>query len=61
MTFLKFLIRNLDDILFILGGVAILIGTYKLSPIAAWFVGGAECLIAGVVIAWSSRNNNDPS
>jgi len=52
--------RYLDDFLFILGCAAILIGTYKLSPTAAWFVAGAEFLIAGVVIAWSKKNN-DPS
>jgi len=42
-----------DDILFVAGFIAILIGTYKLSPIAAWFVGGVECLVAAILIARS--------
>ncbi len=47
--------RYADDALFILGCVFILIGAYALHPIAAWFVAGAECLIAGFLIAWSKR------
>ncbi len=44
-----------EDLLFTVGLLAILIGTYKIEPLAAWFVGGAECLIAGFVLAWSKR------
>jgi hypothetical protein len=44
-----------DDLFFITGGLAILIGTYQIQPIAAWFVGGAECLMAGFLLAWSRK------
>ena len=44
-----------DDLLFVIGFIFILIGSYCLYPVAAWFVAGAECLIYGVLIAWSKR------
>ncbi len=44
-----------EDLLFVAGLLAILIGTYKIEPLAAWFVGGMECLVAGFVLAWSKR------
>lgn len=47
-----------DDILFVIGALAILYGTYQISPIAAWFVFGVECLVAGVLIAWSTKPND---
>lgn len=53
--FRSFTKRYGEDLLFLAGLIAILIGTYQLSSIAAWFVGGAECIISGVVLAWSKR------
>jgi hypothetical protein len=53
--FRAWLRKYADDLLFIIGFVFILIGSYCLSPIAAWFVAGAECLIYGILIAWSKR------
>jgi hypothetical protein len=44
-----------DDLLFIVGFVFILIGSYCLYPVSAWFVAGVECLIYGVLIAWSHK------
>ena len=60
MKLFKLLARYIDDVLLFSWCVTILIGTYKLSPIAAWFVAGAELLIAGVLVAWSKKPN-DPS
>ena len=50
-----FLKKSADDLLMFAGFLAILIGTYQLSPIAAWFVGGGECLVAAFLLAWSKR------
>jgi len=47
--------NHTEDLLFVAGLLAILYGTYQLNALAAWFVGGVECLIAGFVIAWSKR------
>jgi hypothetical protein len=47
--------RNADDLFFVVGFVFILIGSYCLYPVAAWFVAGVECLICGVLIAWSRK------
>lgn len=44
-----------DDLLFIVGLMLILIGTYQLSHVAAWFVAGVECLIAAFVVAGSTQ------
>ena len=44
-----------EDLLFLVGFLAILIGTCLINPLVAWFVGGAECLIAGLILAWSKR------
>lgn len=53
---LRSFIRNYaEDFLLLIGFTAILIGTYQISPIAAWFVGGAECLIAAFLVAGSSK------
>jgi len=53
--FRAWLRKSSEDLLFFAGFLAILIGSYQIDPLAAWFVGGAECLIAGVVLAWSKR------
>lgn len=58
---MKFLNNYFDDVLFIVGFILILIGTYKILPIAAWFVGGLECLISGFLIAWGGKSNNNDS
>jgi len=47
--------KSSEDLLFLAGFLAILIGTHQINPVAAWFVGGVECLIAGVLLAWSKR------
>jgi hypothetical membrane protein len=44
-----------DDLLFVAGFVAILIGVYQLNPLACWFVAGVEFLVAGTIVAWSKR------
>ena len=53
--FRAWLRKYADDLLFILGFVFILIGSYCIQPVAAWFVAGVECLIYGVLIAWSHK------
>jgi hypothetical protein len=50
-----FLKNNFEDLLFFAGLLSILYGSYQINPLAAWFVAGAECLIAGFLIAWSKR------
>jgi hypothetical protein len=50
-----FLRKYSEDLLFLAGCLAILIGSHQINPLAAWFVGGAECLIAGFLLAWSKR------
>lgn len=44
-----------DDLLFVAGCFAILIGSYRIDPTLAWFVCGVEFLVAGIVVAWSKR------
>jgi len=44
-----------EDLLFLAGCLAIVIGSYQINPLAAWFVGGVECLLAGFLLAWSKR------
>jgi hypothetical protein len=43
--------KYLDDILYIIGVIAICIGTYQLYPVATWFVAGVFCLIGAVLWA----------
>ncbi len=45
----------LDDIFIFAGCALILIGTYLLSPVATWFVGGAMCITAGVLVGMGGR------
>lgn len=45
----------IDDLLVLAGFILILIGSYQITPVAAWFVGGAECFIAAFLIAGSNR------
>ncbi len=52
---LAWLRKNSDDLFFIAGFLFILAGSYCVNPVSAWFVAGAECLIYGVLIAWSRR------
>lgn len=47
--------KSSEDLLFLAGCLAILVGAYQINPVAAWFVGGVECLIAGFLLAWSKR------
>jgi len=47
--------RYLDDFLILAGCGAILYGTWLLSTIAAWFVGGAMLIGLGAVIAYGRR------
>jgi hypothetical protein len=54
-SFRSWIRKYSEDLLFLAGFLAILIGAYQVNPLAAWFVGGAECLIAGFVLAWSKR------
>lgn len=49
--------RYAEDFLVLAGFVAILIGTHQISTVAAWFIGGVECLIAAFLIAWSNRTS----
>jgi uncharacterized membrane protein SirB2 len=42
--------RYLDDLLFLLGALLICIGTYALCPAATWFVAGAFCIVAGMLV-----------
>jgi hypothetical protein len=55
---MKFIHENAEDLLLIAGFAAILFGTYKVSPLAAWFVGGVECLVAAILVAWSKKTND---
>lgn len=49
-------VRKYNEDLFVFAGfTSILIGAYHLHPLAAWFVGGVECLIVAILIAWSKR------
>jgi hypothetical protein len=47
--------KYLDDILFVLGAVLITIGTFRLCPVATWFVAGAFCIVGGVLFARSKN------
>lgn len=44
-----------EEILILLGFVLFLIGAYQIEPIAAWFVGGMECLLYSGLLGWSKR------
>jgi|GEM_PF-4346434 len=48
---IKFLLNYADDLLYALGSLLILIGTYFLLPLATWFVAGAICLVSAYL--WS--------
>lgn len=48
--------KYLEDVLFFAGLLFILIGTIQINAIAGWFVGGLECIGAGVVLARSKKS-----
>lgn len=52
---LKGLQTYLEDLFLLAGCALILIGTYQLSPLATWFVGGGMCLLAGILIGLGAR------
>jgi len=43
--------KYLDDLLMVAGCALILFGTWKVSPLAVWFVAGGMCVLAGIVVA----------
>lgn len=47
--------KYLDDICILIGFILILIGTFQLSPVATWFVGGGMMVLAGLAVGWGSR------
>jgi hypothetical protein len=55
---LRLMNKYLDDLLFILGAVLISIGTNTLCPAATWFVAGAFCISASVLVARSQSEVN---
>jgi uncharacterized membrane protein SirB2 len=44
-----------DELLIVAGFALILIGSYCVYPVAAWFVGGVEFLIYAYLVAWSNQ------
>jgi hypothetical protein len=52
-----FLQKHLDDLLALAGCALLLYGTYELSPLAVWFVGGGMCLIASVLWGIGQKGN----
>lgn len=52
---LRFLGAILDDLLFAAGGGLIIYATYLLSLVAAIYVAGVLCILAGVLVAISRR------
>jgi uncharacterized membrane protein SirB2 len=46
----NFLQKFIDDLLIVTGCGLVLVGVWKVCPVATWFVGGCMCVIAGVVI-----------
>ena len=51
----SFFRKYTEDLLLFAGLLCILIGTIQINPIAAWFVGGVECLGVGFMLAWNKR------
>lgn len=49
-NFGAFLQKHLDDILILGGCGLLLVGTYQLSPVATWFVGGVIAIALGVLV-----------
>jgi hypothetical protein len=46
----NFLMRHGDDILILAGCSLVLVGVYKVSPVATWFAAGGMCILGGIVI-----------
>ncbi len=44
-AFRRWLKQQREDLLFLAGCALCLIGTYQISPVATWFVGGLACFV----------------
>jgi len=55
MGVLLLITKYTDDLLFFLGAVLICIGAYLVYPVSAYFVAGAFCIVAGLLIGLSQR------
>lgn len=42
---------DFDDLFILAGCVLILVGTYKICPVATWFVAGVMLIAIGVLVA----------
>jgi hypothetical protein len=51
----NYLRKYAEEILILTGFILILVGACHIQPLAAWFVGGAECIIYAILLGWSKR------
>lgn len=54
---MKYLARNLDDLMVFLGCIMILIGVYQVNPLLVWFVGGGMLILGGIVVGLGSQES----
>lgn len=53
-----FLWKHLDDFLLVIGCAAIAYGAYLIHPVAAWIVGGVECIVLSFLVGAGQTGEN---
>jgi hypothetical protein len=56
---MKRLSKYVDDALILAGCALILMGVYKVCPVAVWFVSGLMLIVWGVLIGLGKRGTDD--